>query len=252
MARISLISTAPVKGFALLHPTEVELGPDGVASNRRFYVSEPDGTRVRSSATPWLCRFRAEYDAEADRLRIRLPDGTELEGSASGDGEAVRSDFNGRAVEAVLVDGPWTEALTAEAGKPVRLARVVRPETTYAHVVSLMSEASVDRLAEAAGQAVDPRRFRMLFTVAGCEAHEEDAWQGRLLRAGQAVLRAGGPIERCAVTTRDPETGERDLDTLRVIKDYRGFGEEHTIDFGVYADVVEPGRVRVGDVLEVV
>src|SRR3989442_428915 len=158
MPSVSLISIAPVKGFALLHPDEVELGPDGVSTNRRFYVGELDGTRRRSSQTDWL--------------------------------------------------------------------------------------------SEQAGDAVDGRRFRMLFTLAGCEAHEEDGWNGRLLRVGDAVLRAGGPIERCAVTTRDPDTGERDLDTLRLIRDYRGVSDRQAVDFGVYADVVEPGRVRTGDPVE--
>ena len=87
----------------------------------------------------------------------------------------------------------------------------------------------------------------MLFTIEGCDAHEEDAWNGRTARVGDAVLRFGDPVERCAMTTRDPDTGVRDLDTLRLIKDYRGMPRKGKIDFGVYADVVEPGRVRVGD-----
>jgi uncharacterized protein YcbX len=53
------------------------------------------------------------------------------------------------------------------------------------------------------------------------------------------------------MTTRDPETGERDLDTLRVIRGYRGQRDtDGAILFGVYADVEEPGLVRVGDALE--
>jgi uncharacterized protein YcbX len=89
----------------------------------------------------------------------------------------------------------------------------------------------------------------MLFTLAGCDAHEEDSWNGRLVRVGEAVLRLGGPVDRCAVTTRDPDTGERDLDTLRLIKGYRGQRDGKLIDFGVYATVERPGRVRVGDAL---
>ena len=59
-------------------------------------------------------------------------------------------------------------------------------------------------------------------------------------------------MARCATTTRDPSTGERDLDTLRVIKEYRGLREGNNIDFGVYGDVEKPGRVRVGDPVEFV
>ena len=44
------------------------------------------------------------------------------------------------------------------------------------------------------------------------------------------------------MTTRDPDTGERDLDTLRLLKDYRGQREsDGAVLFGVYAYVERPG-----------
>jgi uncharacterized protein YcbX len=87
----------------------------------------------------------------------------------------------------------------------------------------------------------------MLIHLAGSGAHEEDTWAGRELRVGDAVLRVGGPVPRCATTTRDPASGRRDFDTLHHIKAYRGLRERKHLDFGVYAEVVEAGRVRVGD-----
>jgi uncharacterized protein YcbX len=57
-------------------------------------------------------------------------------------------------------------------------------------------------------------------------------------------------VPRCATTTRDPSTGERDFDTLRAIEAYRGRRDDKKIDFGVYARVLEPGRVKVGDLVE--
>ncbi len=87
----------------------------------------------------------------------------------------------------------------------------------------------------------------MLLEVEGTAAHEEDGWEGRLLRVGGAVLRVGGPVPRCDVTQRDPVTGARDLETLRTIGEYRGRGATGTLDFGVYAEVVESGAVAVGD-----
>ncbi|HEX7267385.1 MAG TPA: hypothetical protein VF256_08170, partial [Streptosporangiaceae bacterium] len=61
-------------------------------------------------------------------------------------------------------------------------------------------------------------------------------------------------VPRCAATTRDPDRGARDLPTVRMIKSYRGvqvneFGRG--VNFGVYADVVAEGVVRVGDTLSV-
>jgi uncharacterized protein YcbX len=229
------------------------LTTEGVVENRRFYLAQADGTRLRSSRTAWPCRVRGEYDAGAERLRVRFPGGAEVEGSTVELGQTIVSRFSdGRRIEAQVVDGPWTEPLSELAGKPVVIARPPRPGMCFEAPVTLMSKASLDRLAEQAGDAVDGRRFRMLFTLAGCGEHAEDTWRGRLLRIADVLLRVGGPVDRCAVTTRDPDTGERDLDTLRLLKDYRGLRDGKHVDFGVYATVERPGHVRVGDAVELV
>jgi hypothetical protein len=82
------------------------------------------------------------------------------------------------------------------------------------------------------------------------EPHAEDAWASRTVRVGRAVLRIGEQVPRCFVTTLDPSTGVRDFPTLHVIKQYRGVSADGDLPFGVYADVVEPGTVRVGDPVE--
>ena len=43
MRTVARISVTPVKGFALLHPDEVELTEDGVAGDRRFLLVNADG-----------------------------------------------------------------------------------------------------------------------------------------------------------------------------------------------------------------
>jgi uncharacterized protein len=48
MRTVALISSTPVKGFALPHPEHVELTPRGVAANRRFFLVDGDGKRLRS------------------------------------------------------------------------------------------------------------------------------------------------------------------------------------------------------------
>jgi uncharacterized protein YcbX len=247
--KIARISVSPVKGFRLQHPEGVELGPHGVAENRRFFLVGPDGQRLRSSRTPWPVRVRASYDADRERLRLELPDGSEVEGDASRLGDAIHSragtlDQTGR-----VVPGPWEEPLFELAGQPVRLVREDVEGSGLNEPVTLVSDGSLGRLAAEAGAPdLDSRRFRMLFELDGCEAHEEDGWEGRLLELGEAAVRVGGPVERCAVTTRDPDTGEPDLDTLRLIKGYRGQREGHgAILFGVYGRVERPGRVGVGD-----
>jgi MOSC domain-containing protein len=248
MTTLARISVSPVKGFRLRHPNEVFLDLDGVAGNRCFFVVDEDGQRLRSSATPWLALVGADYDAEQDELTVHLPDGSVVAGSAAPSGVAVHSTVGSLEIRARVVDGPWAEPLSGLAAKPVRLVRADRGETTAVAPVTLVSDGSLARVAREAGVAsLDSRRFRMLFELAGCRAHEEDEWGGRPLQVGDARVRVGTGVVRCAVTTRDPETAERDLDILRHLADYRGRGEDGGVLFGVYATVEHPGRVRVGD-----
>ena len=246
---VARISVSPVKGFRLQHPEDVYLGRDGVEENRRFFLVDSDGQRLRSSLTPWPTRIRVDYDAAKELLRMQFPDGTSVEASALADGGQVHSTSGTIEVTGQIVEGPWEEHFAHFAGAPVRLARADRAGAGMTAPVTLVSDGSLARLAQEARRAgIDARRFRMLFELEGCAPHEEDTWDGLLFQLGSAVVRIGGPVDRCAVTTRDPETGERDLDTLRLLKDYRGQREsDGAILFGVYATVEQPGTVRVGD-----
>jgi uncharacterized protein YcbX len=141
--------------------------------------------------------------------------------------------------------------LSSHAGEPLTLLWSERGAVDRGiggGAVTLVSRASLERLGhEARVDAVDGRRFRMLFEIDGVGPHEEDEWVGRHAELGEAVVAFVGDVGRCAVTTRDPETGKTDLDTLRVLTDYRPEGQTERLPFGVHGAVLRPGRVRVGD-----
>ena len=253
VVRVTRISIAPVKGLALVHADEVELEATGVRANRRFYIVDADGRRYGQIRNGRLVRVRPQYDPEDERLTLTFPDGTVAHGTVEL-GDEITTDFYGRPVTGRLVRGPWSAALSEAFDRPLRLvqappgAGVDRGRGQ----VSLISEASLQELAGRAGndQPVDGRRFRMLFQVDGVAAHGEDLWQKRRLRIGDALVRIHGTVGRCAITTQNPETGVPDFDTLRVLREYRGFNAKRELDFGVYGEVLEPGRVRVGDTVE--
>ena len=251
MRHVSRIAIAAVKGFRMQFPERVLVTERGVVENRRFLIVGEDGRHLRSEPTTWTSLVSSEYDPAGELLRMTFPDGSTVEGSALGNGVEVVTfiEPGARRVPMRVVDGPWTAPLSQVAGRPVRLARPEHPGAPLTEPVTLLSESSVERLEREAGQAIDQRRFRMLFTLAGCSEHEEDTWDGRLVRVGEAVVRITGPCDRCVVTTRDPETGMRDMDTLRLIKDYRGMRGKY-IDFGMFAQVERPGTVSVGDAVE--
>ena len=252
MRTVSRLSVTPVKGLALHHPEETTLDEHGVAANRRFYLVREDGRLFSGLQHGPLVRVRAEWDEEADRLALLFPDGRVVADEVRL-GEAVKTDFwRRRDVPGRVVEGPWAEALSAHASRRLRLVKADVPGAGVdVEPVTLVSEASVAELARHAGrETVDGRRFRMLLDVSGCAPHEEDSWAESCVRIGEVLLEVGGPVARCATTTRDPSTGVRDFDTLREIAAYRGRRDGHDIDFGVYARVLEPGRVRVGDAVE--
>ena len=248
MRSVGRISIAPVQGSALLHPDYVELTEHGVLENRRFFLADDAGNRVRSSLAAWTCLVRAVYHARSEVLQLSFPGGR-VEGTAIAEGERLTYDMGGRAVPGQVVRGPWEEPLAALAGHPVRVVRSDVPGARQNATVTLLSDGSLARLSREAGSPVDDRRFRMLFVLAGCEAHDEDTWEGRRVAIGAAVVRAGAPVVRCAVTTRDPQTGLRDLDTLRLIASYRHTRNGDVL-FGVYGEVEQPGVVAVGDTVE--
>ena len=251
MPSVERFAITPVKGLALHHPEEIRLEGFGVAANRRFYLVREDGRLFSGLHHGPLVRVRATWDEGADRLALLFPGGTVVE-DAVRLGDPRLTDFWGHSVPGRTVHGPWAEALGSFVGRPLVLVKADEPGGGVdIEPVTIASEASVAELGRRAGrEGVDGRRFRMLIDLADCAPHEEDTWIGRRVRLGRTLVQVIGPVPRCATTTRDPSTGERDFDTLRAIEAYRGRRAGKKIDFGVYARVLEPGHVRVGDAVE--
>ena len=254
MIRVVRLSIAPVKSTALHHPDEVRLESYGAVGNRRFYVAEPDGRLFDGTDFGPLVTIRADFDATRDRLSLRFPDGSVVDGDVQAVGEPVRTDMYGREVTGRVLVGPWAGALTNHAGRPLVLVRSDEAGAAVGEfAVSISGTASAAELAERSGrpEALDSRRFRMLVEVDGTGPHEEDSWIGRTARTGEALVRVEMPVARCVITTQDPSTGLKDLDTLKAIAEYRGLRDGRSIDFGVYGSVAEPGLIRVSDPVEV-
>jgi MOSC domain-containing protein len=256
-ARVAWISVAPVKGLALAQRDEVLLERFGVRENRRFHLIGEDGRLLNGKQLGPLLQVAADWDEEARTLELRFPDGTRVDGAVEL-GPPVETNFYGhREVAGRVVVGPWAEALSSFVGRPLRLVQPDEPGGGLDRgrgAVTLLSTGSLEALRGAADAngPVDPRRFRMLLGVEGVAAHEEDSWLGRRVQVGEAEIVPRGNVGRCVVTTRDPDSGERTLDTLDVLAGYRGeVDTTEPLPFGVWGEVTRPGRVRLGDPLSV-
>jgi len=108
--------------------------------------------------------------------------------------------------------------------------------------VSLLNLASVAEIAKAEGRPVDHLRFRANIYLEDLEPWAELALPGKTLTLGGAQLEILKLTDRCAATGVEPGTGRRDMDIVQTMR--KKFGH---IDCGVYARVVDGGRVALGD-----
>lgn len=133
------------------------------------------------------------------------------------------------------------------------LATVQPPPGSYfdAYPLLVMTRSSLDALARdaaAAGIAAnfDVRRFRPNLLLAGAgEGFVENAWVGRQIHIGEAVLNIEMACPRCIMTTHGF------LDIPREPKVMRALVRHNEGNLGVYASIATPGQIRLADPVRV-
>jgi len=251
--QIASIEYAVIKGTAVRATDRAEVGRDGLPDDRRFVLFDRGATQLYAHRSPSLCGVEARVDNGT--LTVRLPEGDAATGEILHGQELGALGWDDIDRRGAVVEGPFAALLSRHLRRPVSVLDLAGREGRAVDVepLTLISTASIDHLAGRLGlRTLDHRRFRANLVLAGAGGpHEEDEWIGREITAGGARLRVTGQIPRCAVITRDPDTGRRDADALREIRRYRGTFTAtdggRGIPFGVYACVVQHGTMSVGD-----
>jgi uncharacterized protein YcbX len=133
---------------------------------------------------------------------------------------------------------------------PAELFAFTSPPGTYfdAFPLHLLTTSSLDTLARLHPAAAwDVRRFRPNFLIDtgdGSRGLLENSWLGRTLRLGGLVVQCAIPTARCGMTTHAQANLPKDPSVLRTIV------READQNLGIYARVLQPGSVAVGDVVE--
>lgn len=209
---IQSLTRYPVKSMAGEPLREASLTPLGIVGDRVVQVVDARGAIVTSRSRPRLLGLHAALG----------PDGVPL------------------------VDGrPWTDdavvsAVASAAGRGARLRRGDEDERFDVLPLLVTTDGALDALGR------DVRRLRPNIVVGGVEGLAERRWEGAFLRIGEAVVGLHSLRGRCIMTTFDPDTLEHDPEVLRDLG--RRFGGR----FGLNAWVERPGRVAVGDRVELV
>jgi uncharacterized protein len=256
----------PVKSMQGERVPSVSLGPLGIEGDCRWALRDVTNGKIISAKVPKLgtplLSCSASIDASGATTVVigatgyRVPDEVEAI-------DAALSALLGRAVhlEAAttndeVYESEWPElpdmalsGITLD----LSLRRGTFADLSALHVITSASLAHVGSLAE--GSKIDVRRFRpsMVVTVDEGSGFVENDWVDRRARIGDAVVAFGAASPRCIMTTVAQPGLPRDVRVLQTIaaynkRDFGGFGNFACL--GIYAEVVEPGVVHVGDAVE--
>lgn len=211
--RVAALFRWPGKGFGGERLDRLVLAGHGVEGDR-VHVLRSRGKKLTALGAPKLLRWTATPGG------VRGPDGH-----------------------------PWgweepglIAALAEDLGRPVELEAHPGGRPDVPGTVLVTVESSRRAMEQALGDPLDVRRFRPnLHLELDAPAWAEEEWVGRRLRVGEAELEIDHLCDRCAVTTREPDTGDASPGVLKWINAERG------TYFGVRARVVRPGPVAEGD-----
>lgn len=248
--RVERLYRYPVKGLTAEALEQVRLSPgETLPHDRRFALAQGDAP-FDPAEPKWLPKrnfaclmvnarialLHSAFDPRTGQLSIRAP-------GADAPFVADTVTEEGRARIAAFLAG----FLGPEARGTPRF--VEAPGHAFTDIarktVSLIGLSSLHALEAAAGVALDPLRFRANVYVSGGAPWAEFDWLGQEIQLGGARLRVVKRIVRCAATEVNPDTAARDADPPRWLRAHFGHA-----DLGVYAEVLEGGRVAVGDALE--
>ncbi len=262
-ARVEALHLYPVKGMRGRALECAEVARHGLAGDRRWMVVDPDGGFLTQRQVPAMAQLDAEpvtgglvLRHDGDACAVERP------GSHAG---RLRAVIWRDAVPVAAGDEASAAWLSARLGRPCRLvymdderARPVDPafgeagdHVGFADAYPLLaaSDSSLGALNAELREPVPMDRFRPNVTISGLPAWSEDRW--RRVRIGAMTFRAPKPCTRCVVITRDqrsglsPDPGEP-LRTLGRLNRHPG-----GIVFGANLIPEAPGRLAVGDPVEV-
>lgn len=247
--------------------------PWGLAGDRRWMVVDEDATAITAREVHRMLLVHPQLvtdAAGAPALRlaaegmptltvatptvasgdVRIWKDTVAAASAGDDADAWISAMLGQPARLVYLDDPTRRATNPQRTLPGDVVAFAD-----AYPVLLASENSLamlnDWIAEGPRSDEGPlpmTRFRPNLVVAGASAFAEDGWAR--VRIGDAVFRVIKGCDRCVLTTRDPETGDKQMEPIATLARHRRWDGKTWFAASLVPD--NPGvNIRVGDEVEV-
>ncbi|MBO9474406.1 MOSC domain-containing protein [Shimia sp. R10_1] len=183
----------------------------------------------RAAGAPALMAITAKVDEDSGKITLNHPDLWEVTFDPATQGDKL--------IEWVRPIMPKERAAST---KLVPAGDVGMTDSDFPSI-AIHTTASHRAVETQLGHALSTERWRGNIWLDGFEAFAEFDWIGKTLRIGDAEIEVRERITRCLATTSNPDTGERDADTLGALKAVLGYQ-----DFGVYGVVTKSGDVAIG------
>jgi uncharacterized protein YcbX len=266
---VAVLRHYPVKSMLGEDLPASDVTRSGLAGDRSMaLVHRPTG-KVASAKNPrlWrgLLKLHASFSGSA--VKITFPDGTTMT-STDPETDAALSDFLGHQVTLAATPPPGAELDRADPEEVLRVGihATVRvesgqlggaaPEGTFFDFapLHLLSTSALSRIAALSPRGtVELERYRPNIVIrTSAPGFPENDWVGRDLRIGPGLtVRVIARTPRCAIPTLEHGDLPRDPEALRVPAGHNRVKPIDTLApqpcAGVYAQVLRPGRIRLGD-----
>ena len=267
-ARIAALHYYPLKSAGGLELERARVTPAGIANDRRWMATTPEGRFLTQRELPRLALVRP--DLTSTELVLRAPTGAELRVPLEqGVVRRVAVEIWKNRCPGLDEGDEAARGLEALLERPCRLVRFdpqhrrlsshawtgdVDAENRFSDGFPLLviGRASLDDLNARLGRTLPMSRFRPNIVLEGIEPYDEDRIE-ELVGEGLRLRLVKG-CTRCRITTTDQDTAALDgEEPLRTLKGYRFDPHLRGVVFGQNAVVLEgtDAELRRGQTIEV-
>ncbi len=268
LGTVAVLRRYPVKSMLGENVGACDVTGRGLAGDRVLALVHRETGKVASAKNPRLWRDMLRLAAASGPdVKIAFPDGTAMATTDPGV-DAALSEFLGHPVTLTATPPPEATLDRADPEQVLRdgieapvLVEVghlggAAPQGTFFDFapLHLLTTSTLDRIAKLSPRGtVELERYRPNMVIrTTATGFAENDWTGRDLRIGSdLVVRVMLRTARCAIPTLEHGDLPRDVAALRVLAAHNRISPLDDSGpqpcAGVYAQVVRPGRVEVGD-----